>query len=41
MNQVHLSDSASSANDKAISVALFAYAIKHEANYKNLTVMGL
>lgn len=42
MSQVHLSDNTgTSANDAAISVALFAYAMKHEKNYKNLTVMGI
>jgi len=42
LTQVHLSDnSATSANDAAISVALLAYAFKHDKNYKNLVVMGL
>ena len=42
MTQVHLSDNnATSANDAAISVALFNYAMKNEKNYKNLPVMGL
>jgi len=42
MSQVHLSDNtATAANDSAISVALFAYAMKNEKNYKNLCVMGL
>ncbi len=42
MTQVHLSDGrVSSANDAAISVALFAYAVKHDsANYKQLSVLG-
>jgi adenosylmethionine-8-amino-7-oxononanoate aminotransferase len=41
MNQVHLSDGrVSSANDTAISVALFAYALKHNRNYKDLSVLG-
>lgn len=41
MNQVHLSESATAANDAAIGVALFHYAMKHKRDYKNLTVMGL
>lgn len=41
MTQVHLSDSSTSANDEAIGVALFSYAMKHKRDYKNLTVMGL
>lgn len=41
MNQVQLSDSATSANDAAISIALFRYAVQHKRDYKNLTVMGL
>lgn len=42
MSQVHLSDNtATSANDGAISVALMAYAMKHGRNYKTLCVMGL
>lgn len=41
MSQVFLSDnSATSANDAAISVALFSYAMKHDKNYKNLCVLG-
>lgn len=41
MSQVFLSDnSATSANDAAISVALFSYALKHDKNYKNLCVLG-
>jgi len=36
-----LSDSATSANDAAIGVALFHYAMKNKRDYKSLTVMGL
>lgn len=36
-----MSESATAANDAAISVALFHYAMKHKRDYKNLTVMGL
>ena len=41
MTQVHLSDSATSANDAAIGIALFRYAMKNKKKYQNLTVMGV
>lgn len=36
-----MSDSATSANDAALSIALFHYSMKHKRDYKSLTVMGL
>ena len=41
MTQVHLAESATAANDAAIGVALYHYAVRHKRDYKNLTVMGL
>jgi 4-aminobutyrate aminotransferase/(S)-3-amino-2-methylpropionate transaminase len=41
MTNVHLSDTSTAANDAAIGVALFNYAMKHKKPYQNLVVMGL
>lgn len=41
MTNVHLSENSTAANDAALGVALFHYAMKHKRDYKNLTVMGI
>lgn len=39
--QVHLADDRCSANEQALSVALFKYAVQHKRDYKSLSVMGV